>query len=119
MPASSRSASRRWYRSGITYITNATASGGTGEELAAVATASAAATSASTVRGQRRRKAAGITATATIRAADHCGIPRRKGTAFNSKYTSRISTVNAQSIATRFVGRSRFGGGASGSMSRQ
>jgi len=119
VPASSHSASRRANRSGITYITKAAASGGTGEELIAVATAPAITTSASTVRGQHRRKAAGITATATIATAAHSGIPRRNATAFNSRYTSTSSAVNARSIAIQCTGRSRLGGGASGSMPRQ
>src|ERR1700730_13707337 len=99
-------------------MTKAAASGGTGEELNAVATAPAVTTSVSTVRGQRRRKAAGTTATATITTAAQPGIPRTNGAAFNS-YTSAISTVNAQSIAIQCTGRSRLGGGASGSMPRQ
>ena len=118
VPASSHSASRRGNRSGITYITKAAASHGTGEVLNAVATAPAVTTSASTVRGRHRRKAAGTTATATITIAAQNGIPRRNGAALNSAYTS-ASAVNAQSTAIQCTGRSRLRGGASESMPRQ
>ena len=100
-------------------MTKATTSGGSGLTLTAVATAQLTATSASTVRGQRRRHAAGSTAPALITAAVHCGIPvRSAGAPKPMPYTSASSAVITQSIANQCAGRSRLSsGGRSGSMS--
>ena len=76
VPTSSRSASGRGKRNGIRYMTKATASGGPTEVLSAVRAAPPVTTSASTARGQRRRNAAGSTASAVAAVAD-TGMPGR------------------------------------------